>query len=132
MITRFIIAAVVIGLIVGGYFYGSDYLRDKKESEFRLYASVIAETSVAAELYRDSSDSFLVARDSILQKYGVTNEQMLAYKDDFSGDHHDWVRFWEIVSTITDSLADIQLDLIKQQQDSTAADSSAADSLMQI
>lgn len=130
MFWRYIIAAAVIGLLVGGYFFGKDYLRDKKEAEFRLYANVIAETSIAAELYRNSSDSFLVARDSILQRYGVTAEQMLAYKDSFPGDHDDWSRFWEIVSTITDSLANIQIEKIKQAADTSLADSTAADSSM--
>lgn len=125
MVWRYIIAVAVIGLLVGGYFFGKDYLRDKKEAEFRLYANVIAETSIAAELYRNSQDSFLVARDSILHKYGVTAEQMLSYKDSFPGNHRDWARLWEIVATITDSLANIQIEMIKQAADTASADSTS-------
>jgi len=129
MIGRFIIAAAVIGLLVGGFFYGKDYLRDRKEAEYRRYAMVIAETSIAAELYRNSSDSFLVARDSILQKYGVTAEQMLAYKENFPGDQNDWAYFWKMVSNITDSLANLKIEELNNKGDSAAADSLAADSI---
>ncbi len=129
MIARFIIAAAVIGLLIGGYFYGRDYLRNRKEAEYRRYALVIAETSIAAELYRNSSDSFLVARDSILQKYGVTAEQMLTYKDSFPGDQNDWASFWKMVSNITDSLANLKIEELNAQADSAAADSLAADSI---
>lgn len=109
--------AVIIGLCVGGFFYGKNYLHDKQEEEFRLYASVITETSIAAEIYRHKPDSFIIVRDSILNKYGLSLDDMDTYKEEFPGDHRDWARFWGIVSNLTDTLVAERIEMLRASGD---------------
>ncbi|UCD17202.1 MAG: hypothetical protein JSV44_12245, partial [Candidatus Zixiibacteriota bacterium] len=85
MLIRILAAIIVVGLVVGGYFLGTDFYQNWEDKANRKYALAIAETSVAAELHRLDSDSFFVARDSILEKYGLTVDEMLNLKDYFHG-----------------------------------------------
>lgn len=123
MILRIIITLVIIAVIVGGYFYIDDRLEKKRVEEYRRYAGVIAETSVAAELYRNKKDSFLVVRDSILNKYSLTQQQLLDFRDRYQGDERRWAEFWDYVVEISDSLIAYQESLLKTPPDN---DSGAA------
>lgn len=94
----------MLGILAGGYFYYTDNREAAEGRMFRHYASVIAETSVAAELYRNHEDSFLVARDSILARHAVSLDQMRVFKESLAGDEGKWAKFWDYVVEISDSL----------------------------
>ncbi len=95
---------MIIALAVAGYFYFIDYQRAKRAEEFAKFAGVTAETSVAADLYRNDSDSFLIVRESILNKYAVSINDLLMFKKRYRGQEHYWAEFWDKVVLISDSL----------------------------
>jgi hypothetical protein len=86
------------------YFLYDDWQDKSRRKEYLKYAGVIAETSVASELYRFDNDSFLVVRDSVFRKYQVTQDEMLAFKDRYKDDERRWGEFWFYVDSLTDSL----------------------------
>ena len=90
--------------LAGAYFYIEKSRTEALDNEFRRYGGAIAETSVAARLYQDNPDSFLIARDSILHKYSLTQRDMLEYRNRFKGDERRWADFWDYVVEVTDSL----------------------------
>lgn len=118
MILRIGLTILIITLAVAGYLYFSDYQRDKRLEDFAKYAGVTAETSIAAELYRNKPDSFLIIRDSILNKYGVSINDLLMFKKRYRGDEHYWSEFWDKVVLISDSLIKYHQDRLRQQFDS--------------
>ncbi len=109
---------MVITLVVAGYYYFSDYQENKKTVEFAKFAGVVAETSIAAELYRNNSDSFLIVRDSILNKYAVSINDLLMFKKRYRGDEFQWAEFWDKVVLVSDSLIAQQQIRLRQPIDS--------------
>ena len=73
---------------------------------FHRYAEVISEVSLAAELYREKPDSFLIVRDSILGRHNLTIDSIEVFKERLSRDNRQWAEVWEKIKLITDSLAD--------------------------
>jgi len=118
LILRISLTILIITLAVAGYVYFSDYQEDKRAREFARFAGVTAETSIAAELYRNSSDSFLVARDSILNKYRVSINDLLMFKKRYRGDEYYWAEFWDKVVLLSDSLIIYHEKRIRQSLDS--------------
>lgn len=130
MLIRIIAVLILIGLVVTGYFYLTDWHQKRIDESNRRYVNVIAETALAAEIHRLDSEAFFAARDSILDKYGVTLEEMLSVKEHYRGDMADWDRFWDEVVAVTDSLVAVQDSLrAAAKADSASADSIAVDSL---
>ena len=120
MILRIIGSIVLLTIIVVGYFMIRDAIVADRLDEYSQYAGVIAETSIAAQLYRNNSDSFLVARDSILEEYGLTLEDINAFREKMQDNQADWRIVFDMVAYLTDSLADIHLTRLKAASDSTA------------
>jgi hypothetical protein len=122
---RVIGIAVLAGLAVGVYFLIDDRIEANREMKYRKYAGVITETSIAAELYRNKRDSFLVVRDSIMHKYGVSSDEMLKLQDRFADKPEELVTFWKFVSEMTDSAVKIQDSILRinGKLDTTARDS---------
>ncbi len=118
MILRIVLTILVVTLVVAGYYYFSDYQETKKTAEFVKFAGVVAETSIAAEFYRNNSDSFLVVRDSILNKYGVSINDLLMFKKRYRGDEFQWAEFWDKVVLVSDSLIAEQQALLRLPMDS--------------
>lgn len=112
-ITRVLIVLAAIAILVFGY----KFYREKKESarqaEYIEYATVISEVSVAAEMYRNNSDSFLIVRDSILNSHGMTVRSIDSFKEKLSGNKPEWAKVWEHVVRITDSLVAEKLEQSK-------------------
>ncbi|MCP4704202.1 MAG: hypothetical protein GY865_06305, partial [candidate division Zixibacteria bacterium] len=104
MILRISLTILIITLLTAGYFYFSDNQESERLKDFDKFAGVTAETSIAAELYRNDSDSFLVVRDSILNKYGVSMNDLLMFKKRYRGDEYYWAEYWDKVVLISDSL----------------------------
>ncbi len=129
MLIRIIAVLILIGLVVAGYFYLTDLHQKRIDESNRKYVNVIAETALAAEIHRLDSEAFFAARDSILDTYGVTLDEMLAVKEHYHGDIADWDRFWDAVIAVTDSLVAIQDSLRAAKADSAAADSMIGDTL---
>lgn len=113
-------AMVLLAAAFYGYSYFRDKAVDKKAAEYRRFASVTAETSVAAELYRNYHDSFLVARDSILNKYAMTLEDIAAFRARISKNQPEWGKVWFLVDSINDSLVKAQFDRMKAAKDTTS------------
>lgn len=111
---------------MAGYLFISDNLENKRVEEFAQFAGVTAETSVAAELYRNDKDSFLIVRDSILNKYGVSINDLLMFKKRYRGEEYYWSEFWDKIMLISDSLIKYHQARLRQQKDSVA-DSSQID-----
>jgi len=101
---RIILVLAVMGIGVLLYFYISDYRREARRAEYLKYAGVIAETSVASEIYRNHPDSFFVARDSILKKYALTVDDLEEFKAKYKNDEPRWAEFWVYLDSLTDSL----------------------------
>ncbi len=118
MILRIVLTILIITLVVAGYYYFSDYQETKKSAEFVKFAGVVAETSIAAELYRNNSDSFLIARDAILNKYAVSINDLLMFKKRYRGDEFQWAEFWDKVVLVSDSLIAQQQIRLRQPIDS--------------
>ncbi len=124
MILRIIGAIVVLTIIVVGYFMIRDAIVADRLDEYSQYAGVIAETSIAAQLYRNNSDSFLVARDSILREYGLTLEDVAAFREKLQDNQADWRIVFDMVAYLADSLVNIKMTQLKAVPDSGAEDSS--------
>jgi hypothetical protein len=120
LIWRIIGALVLAVLIVVGYFWIRDWRENHLQNEYHRYAGAITETSVAAELYRNKKDSFLVVRDSILRKYNVTPQEMLHFRDRFKDDPEEWAEFWKYVTDMTDSSVKVWLEELKKKPETTA------------
>ncbi|RKX19024.1 MAG: hypothetical protein DRP51_08145 [Candidatus Zixiibacteriota bacterium] len=118
LILRIALTILVLTLAVAGYFYYSDYQRDKRSEEFARFAGVTAETSIAAELYRNDSDSFLIVRDSILNKYSVSINDLLMFEKRYRGREHYWAEFWDKVVLISDSLITYHQERLKLSKES--------------
>lgn len=122
MILRIVAVLVLIGLIVAGYLYIKDWKQDKLEAEYRKYAAVVTETSLAAELYRNDNPRFLTVRDSILTAHAVTREEMLTLVEKFRTEKWVPADFWKFVSEMTDSVVRVQDSVLKIiQKDSTTS-----------
>ena len=119
MIIRILIVIIAIAAIVGGYIVVSDVTEAKKEREYMRYAAVISEVSLAAEIYRENSDSFLVVRDSILDSYGLTMGDIEIFQDKMKSDKREWLKIWEYIDHITDSLVGTRLEAMRDPADST-------------
>jgi hypothetical protein len=122
LVVRIGFAIIIIGLLIGGYFIINDRMDLSRQEKYKKYASVIAETSLAAELYRNQKDSFLVVRDSILRKYDVTLDEILHLKDKLNLDPEDLVAFWKITAGLTDTIA-TRADSLRIVRARIAADS---------
>jgi hypothetical protein len=109
MFLRIIGLVVLMAIMVVGYFFIRDAIRANRLDEYSQYAGVIAETSIAAQLYRNNSDSFLVARDSILMQYDLTMEDVAAFREKMQDNQEDWRIVFDIVGYLADSLVDIRL-----------------------
>jgi hypothetical protein len=101
---RIILVLAVMGIGVLLYFYISDYRQEARRGEYLKYAGVMAETSVASEIYRSYPDSFIVARDSILKKYALTADDLEEFKARYKNDEPRWAEFWVYLDSLTDSL----------------------------
>lgn len=122
---RILIALVLIAAGVLGFFYIRDRAAAKKEAEYHRFAGAVAETSIAAELYRNHPDSFLVARDSILKGYAMTLEDIAAFRVRLEKNDLEWEKVWDLVDSINDSLVKIQFERLNTLKD-TVSDSSIA------
>jgi len=123
VIVRIGIVIILIGVVIGGYILIRDWESQRRSIEYRKYASVIAETSIAAELFRNKQDSFFVARDDILKRHDVSLPEMDSLHKKFEKDWPDAAEFWKYVADITDSLVKIQDSLLKMRQKDTSRDS---------
>ncbi|MCX6826294.1 MAG: hypothetical protein NTV06_03345 [candidate division Zixibacteria bacterium] len=112
LILRIIGLILLLALLIGGYVYLKKINRDELEKEYRRYTGVITETSIAAELYRNKKDSFLIARDSILRKYHVARIEMKSFTRKFKDDPQKWVELWKHVTDMTDSAVNFQDSLL--------------------
>jgi len=116
------VVLVSIGLIVAGYLYIKDWKQEKLEAEYRKYAAVVTETSLAAELYRNDKPRFLTVRDSILTAHDVTREEMLTLVEKFRTGRWVPADFWKFVSEMTDSVVRAQDSVLKMiQKDSSTS-----------
>ena len=112
MIIKIVSTLLILVLILAGYLYYTDWRNDQQSKEFARYAGAIAETSVAAELYRNNQDSFFIARDSILNKYALSRDDLLRFKNKYKGKEYEWAVFWDKVVLISDSLVAYQESLL--------------------
>jgi len=127
MLIRIISVLIVLVLLVSGYYFIRDKYRANLDAEYKNIALVIAESSVAAELYRNDSDSFLVARDSILKQHEMTLEELNSFKEKLKNRPKQWRIIWDYVSYYTDSVAEIHQARLRAPKriDSTRANASA-------
>ena len=117
MVLRIGITIIIILLVVGAYLKISDILRERRLEEYDNFSGVIVETAIAAELYRNFQDSFFVARDSILKRYGLTLEQVRDFEHKYKGDEYRWAEFWDYVTLKADSLITYQESLLRKSGD---------------
>jgi hypothetical protein len=128
LILRIFGTIALAAILVLGYLFIRDRNRAKEEAIYRHYASVITETSLAAELYRHRPDSFLIVRDSILRKYNVTLDEMRNLAGKYRANLEQTADMWKMVTEMTDSVVKIEDSLLKERA-KMAKDSARADSL---
>ena len=109
MLVRIVSTLLLVGLVVFGYFRFRDYHEAQKERYYRKYAEAIAEVALAEQLYRHQPDSFLVVRDSILASHNLTRDSIDTFRRALTNQKTEWLKVWEIVKNLTDSLVDIHL-----------------------
>lgn len=122
----------VLALLSIVYFGGRYYFSSQEENrlrEYKKYASLISEISLAVEIYRNEPDSFLIARDSIMNHYGLTIDSIDAFRARLSEDNKEWAKVWEIVQTVTDSLVDENISRYNTDTVATVSDSSASSNI---
>jgi len=124
MFLRIIGVIVLLAIIIVGYFLIRDAIIAKKLDTYSQYAGVIAETSIAATVYRNNSDSFLVARDSILNRYNLTLEDVNAFKKKMKKKPDDWRIVFDMAAYMADSLIDIRTRRAKIPSDGSKDSSS--------
>ncbi len=114
-------------------FYGFQYFRDqkieKRQTRYEKVARVIAEVSVAAELYRNKPDSFLIVRDSILGKYDFSIEQLREFENRLADKKGDWFLIWKDVAKVTDSLVGAEKERIRALADTANTDTLSGSNL---
>jgi len=101
---RILLAIVVIALGYGGYVWFMNKRAAEKEAVYMKYAGVIAEVSIAAELYRDDNQAFLDARDSIFKMYKINADSFAAFRAELDGKPDEWVDVWNKVDSLTASM----------------------------
>jgi hypothetical protein len=131
MFVRIIVTLIIAGIIIGGYFFIADKIEAARQEKYKRYGSVIAETSLAAELYRNQKDSFFIARDLILKKYDLTVEEMKNLADELKLDPEEMVAFWKIATDLTDTVV-ARADSIRIIKMKEAADSGVSTDTMPI
>ena len=100
---KIIIYAVLI-LAAIGYWYMRKDSRKEKIALYDRFATLYAETSVLAELYRNEPDKYIEARDSIYHLYGLNAESAESLKASLERDDADWGYIWAAVNRKTDTL----------------------------
>ena len=120
MIWRILIVAVLIAAAGFGYVFIKDKMEADKRAEYTRFAGAVAETSIAAELYRNNSDSFFIVRDSILNKYAMTVGDIELFREKLKEKQTEWTEVWLKVDSITDSLVRLQFDRLAREKDTTA------------
>jgi len=120
---------VLIAAAAAGYVFVEDKIEQNRMAEYRRFAGAVAETSVASELYRNDHDSFMVVRDSILNKYEMSLGDIEAFRLKFENRQEKWAEIWQMVDSLTDSLVKAQYDRLAGDSVSTA--DSVSDTLSQ-
>jgi len=118
---RIIGVLAVIAILAAGYYKIKEWRAEEKDREYSLYAGLIAETSIAAELYRDDPDSFLVVRDSIFREHNLTLEDLSAFREKMSAHQEEWLKVWDHVARLTDSLVIYHRSRLESEGDSADA-----------
>jgi hypothetical protein len=113
-ILRIIGALVLVIAVYFGYRYFTDKRTAVIDAEQYKMAALISDISFAAEIYRNHQDSFFLARDSILESYGMTIDSIYAYKERLIDKDGQWAEIWDKVANITDSLVDDYMDEIRE------------------
>ncbi|RKX29329.1 MAG: hypothetical protein DRP46_07365 [Candidatus Zixiibacteriota bacterium] len=120
MIWRILVVAVLIVAAGFGYVFIKDKIEADKRAEYTRFAGAVAETSIAAELYRNNSDSFFIVRDSILNKYAMTIRDIELFREKLKEKQIEWTEVWLKIDSITDSLVKLQYDRLAREKDTTA------------
>jgi len=120
---------VLIAAAAAGYVFVKDKIEQNRMAEYRRFAGAVAETGVASELYRNDHDSFMVVRDSILNKYEMSLGDIEAFRLKFENRQEKWAEIWQMVDSLTDSLVKAQYDRLAGDSVSTA--DSVSDTLSQ-
>jgi hypothetical protein len=110
-------------VIYFGYKYIQKEHKKKIEAEYTKYAAAISEISIAVELYRNYPDSFLLFRDSILNKHNLTMDSIENFRAKLDEDKAEWAKVWSNVKTITDSLVGEYQFKIKDETSDSMTDS---------
>lgn len=95
---------VLIAAGIYAWIWWGDRQEEEARKEYLRYAHVIAETQIAAELNRYQPDSFYVARDSILNRHGLTLAEMKNFENQYKGDERRWSHLWFYVDSLVDSM----------------------------
>ena len=83
-----LILCVIIFLLIRGQISSPDGARDK-------FVEVYVEFSLAAEKFKSDSLGLERERQRILQKAGVTSEEMDAFVDRLNEEPQEWAEVWE-------------------------------------
>ena len=112
---------ILVLILAAVIFFGYRYIRDSREAErqakYSQFAGVISEVSIAAELYRNDKDSFLVVRDSILKKYNLTLTDISDFRNRLKDNQEEWLEIWNDISPITDSLVKYEQERLRVKKD---------------
>ncbi len=105
---------VLVLLMIGGYFGVSSYLDEKSYQTDCEMALVTVKLWLAGARLRETPESYLDYRDSLLSAHDLTLDQVTQYADQYSDQPEKYYRFAAIMSQMTDSLFKIEDSLRKQ------------------
>ncbi len=123
-----IVPLVLIGLMVGGYYYYDRYTTRRQAAMTQHRAELTARVWFNATRFRNEPQMFATIRDSFIADAGLTREQMQAYLDKYSHEPERYKDFARWVNYYIDSLCDVREGYMKgrDKPDTTSSLSSTS------
>lgn len=107
---------LVLAILIGGYLFFNRSDEQRRLQRDDLHARATAEVWVAMAEYRDSTAQFYAVRDSILDRYGITGDEIADYLDRYRKRPELYNEFARLVSRYVDSLtAQALRDTLKEE-----------------
>lgn len=107
---------VILAAAGAGYHYWDEARAARQEALTHRYALATAKVWLVSAVYRDSSERYLAARDSLLAAEGLSADSVERYLDLYQEKPEEYEDYAALVKAFMDSLA--QTDFLDNVQDS--------------
>jgi hypothetical protein len=100
---------IVLAVIVLGYLVYDHITTTRRDQEVRRYALATAQVWLASARLRNDSDAYFKFRDSLLDTYSLSPEQIQTYLNRYQKRPEKYELFAELVKQYVDSLYEAEL-----------------------